>query len=147
MPPSARWLDCHGVRLLVTGIGRPVTVARATAVLVGRYVLCSSAHLLQPGRALFRPDDVLQPGTVYFLPPHSIFQAESSAVASNSRARAPSTRSCPATPSAAPAPRPRARPQSRPAPPPRAAPLVESMGRSSMQSASTMRHATVRTLA
>ncbi|XP_062233934.1 uncharacterized protein LOC133931145 [Phragmites australis] len=45
-----------------------------------RYVLCSSAHLLQPGRGPFRPDDPLQPGTVYFLLPHSIFQSESSAV-------------------------------------------------------------------
>ncbi|KAF7110512.1 hypothetical protein CFC21_110604 [Triticum aestivum] len=62
--------------------GAPVTVARATASSPSscRYVLCSSAHLLQPGRALFRPDDALQPGTVYFLLPHSIFQAESSAV-------------------------------------------------------------------
>ncbi|TVU07730.1 hypothetical protein EJB05_41099, partial [Eragrostis curvula] len=45
-----------------------------------RYVLCSSAHLLQPGRGPFRPDDQLQPGTVYFLLPQSVFQAESSAV-------------------------------------------------------------------
>lgn len=45
-----------------------------------RYVLCSSAHLLQPGRGPFRPDDALQPGTVYFLLPQSVFQAESSAV-------------------------------------------------------------------
>uniref|UniRef100_J3MHA5 Uncharacterized protein n=1 Tax=Oryza brachyantha TaxID=4533 RepID=J3MHA5_ORYBR len=28
-----------------------------------RYVLCSSAHLLQPGRGPFRPDDPLGPGT------------------------------------------------------------------------------------
>jgi hypothetical protein len=66
----------------------PVTVARATASCgssssgsgSSSYVLCSSAHLLQPGRALFRPDDALQPGSVYFLLPHSVFQAESSAV-------------------------------------------------------------------
>ncbi|RCV22714.1 hypothetical protein SETIT_4G242500v2 [Setaria italica] len=45
-----------------------------------RYVLCSSAHLLQPGRGPFRPDDTLQPGTVYFLLPQSVFQSESSAV-------------------------------------------------------------------
>ncbi|KAF8687512.1 hypothetical protein HU200_043208 [Digitaria exilis] len=45
-----------------------------------RYVLCSSAHLLQPGRGPFRPDDQLQPGTVYFLLPQSVFQSESSAV-------------------------------------------------------------------
>ncbi|KAK3131198.1 hypothetical protein QOZ80_6BG0503340 [Eleusine coracana subsp. coracana] len=45
-----------------------------------RYVLCSSAHLLQPGRGPFRPDDALQPGTVYFLLPQSVFQSESSAV-------------------------------------------------------------------
>ncbi|XP_040381397.1 uncharacterized protein LOC102704071 [Oryza brachyantha] len=45
-----------------------------------RYVLCSSAHLLQPGRGPFRPDDPLEPGTVYFLLPQSIFQSESSAV-------------------------------------------------------------------
>jgi len=44
------------------------------------YVLCSAAHLLQPGRGPFRPDDALQPGTVYFLLPQSVFQAESSAV-------------------------------------------------------------------
>lgn len=67
--------------------GPAVTVARATASLASsssssssRYVLCSSAHLLQPGRAPFRPDEALQPGTVYFLLPHSVFQAESSAV-------------------------------------------------------------------
>ncbi|XP_047074523.1 uncharacterized protein LOC124684190 [Lolium rigidum] len=66
--------------------GAPVTVARATASCASSsgsgssYVLCSSAHLLQPGRALFRPDDALQPGSVYFLLPHSVFQAESSAV-------------------------------------------------------------------
>uniref|UniRef100_A0ACD5UHJ0 Uncharacterized protein n=1 Tax=Avena sativa TaxID=4498 RepID=A0ACD5UHJ0_AVESA len=68
--------------------GTPVTVARATASSCGasssssgaRYVLCSSSHLLQPGRAPFRPDDALEPGTVYFLLPHSVFQAESSAV-------------------------------------------------------------------
>lgn len=66
--------------------GAPVTVARATASCGGgssggsRYVLCSSSHLLQPGRAPFRPDDALQPGTVYFLLPHSVFQSESSAV-------------------------------------------------------------------
>jgi hypothetical protein len=45
-----------------------------------RYVLCSSAHILQPGRGPFRPDDPLQPGTVYFLLPQSVFQSESSAV-------------------------------------------------------------------
>ncbi|CAN6193060.1 unnamed protein product [Urochloa humidicola] len=45
-----------------------------------RYVLCSAAHLLQPGRGPFRPDDPLQPGTVYFLLPQSVFQSESSAV-------------------------------------------------------------------
>jgi hypothetical protein len=45
-----------------------------------RYVLCSSANLLQPGRGPFRPDDALQPGTVYFLLPHTVFQSESSAV-------------------------------------------------------------------
>lgn len=44
------------------------------------YVLCSAAHLLQPGRGPFRPNDALQPGTVYFLLPQSVFQAESSAV-------------------------------------------------------------------
>uniref|UniRef100_A0ACD5ZBM9 Uncharacterized protein n=1 Tax=Avena sativa TaxID=4498 RepID=A0ACD5ZBM9_AVESA len=67
--------------------GTPVTVARATASCGAsssssgaRYVLCSSSHLLQPGRAPFRPDDALEPGTVYFLLPHSVFQAESSAV-------------------------------------------------------------------
>ena len=67
--------------------GAPVTVARATGSCASssssgssQYVLCSSAHLLQPGRALFRPDDALQPGTVYFLLPQSVFQAESSAV-------------------------------------------------------------------
>ncbi|CAL5040333.1 unnamed protein product [Urochloa decumbens] len=45
-----------------------------------RYVLCSAAHLLQPGRGPFRPNDPLQPGTVYFLLPQSVFQSESSAV-------------------------------------------------------------------
>lgn len=80
-----------GVRVIHTNgyvqdfdAGEPVTVARATASCTSssssQYVLCSSAHLLQPGRALFRPDDALEPGTVYFLLPHSLFQAESSAV-------------------------------------------------------------------
>ena len=45
-----------------------------------RFVLCSAAHLLQPGQGPFRPDDPLQPGTVYFLLPHSVLEAESSAV-------------------------------------------------------------------
>ncbi|KAG8070386.1 hypothetical protein GUJ93_ZPchr0012g18795 [Zizania palustris] len=45
-----------------------------------RYVLCSSAHLMQPGRGPFRPDDALQPDTVYFLLPQSIFKSESSTV-------------------------------------------------------------------
>lgn len=61
--------------------GPDVTVARVTGgKAASRYVLCSSAHLLQPGRGPFRPDDPLEPGTVYFLLPHSIFQSESSAV-------------------------------------------------------------------
>ncbi|CAM0909695.1 unnamed protein product [Alopecurus aequalis] len=64
--------------------GAPVTVSRVTAASSSsshsQHVLCSSAHLLQPGRALFRPDDALLPGTVYFLLPHSVFQSESSAV-------------------------------------------------------------------
>ncbi|KAG8081912.1 hypothetical protein GUJ93_ZPchr0014g47454 [Zizania palustris] len=45
-----------------------------------RYVLCSSVHLMQPGRGPFRPDDALQPDTVYFLLPQSIFKSESSTV-------------------------------------------------------------------
>ncbi|CAN6206777.1 unnamed protein product [Urochloa humidicola] len=68
-----------------------VTVAHVTGCYYGsadkdqaaaspRYVLCSAAHLLQPGRGPFRPDDPLQPGTVYFLLPQSVFQSESSAV-------------------------------------------------------------------
>lgn len=100
-PGSARALrPCAGVRVIHTngfvedfeGPG-VVTVAHVTRCLGGPggpasaanaagkgYVLCSSAHLLQPGRGPFRPDDALQPGTVYFLLPQSVFQAESSAV-------------------------------------------------------------------
>lgn len=99
-PGSARALrPCAGVRVIHTngfvedfdGPG-VVTVAHVTRCLAGPagpasaaaagkgYVLCSSAHLLQPGRGPFRPDDALQPGTVYFLLPQSVFQAESSAV-------------------------------------------------------------------
>ncbi|OEL24677.1 hypothetical protein BAE44_0014304 [Dichanthelium oligosanthes] len=88
---------CAGVRVIHTngyvedflGPG-VVTVAHVTACYADggkgeqpaspRYVLCSSAHLLQPGRGPFRPDDQLQPGTVYFLLPQSVFQSESSAV-------------------------------------------------------------------
>ncbi|CAL4966568.1 unnamed protein product [Urochloa decumbens] len=54
--------------------------ASASASSSPRYVLCSAAHLLQPGRGPFRPNDPLQPGTVYFLLPQSVFQSESSAV-------------------------------------------------------------------
>ncbi|KAL6873664.1 hypothetical protein ACP4OV_013746 [Aristida adscensionis] len=84
---------CAGVRVIHTngyvedflGPG-VVTVAQVTGAGKGgsssppRYVLCSNAHLLQPGRGPFRPDDPLQPGTVYFLLPQSLFQSESSAV-------------------------------------------------------------------
>jgi len=88
---------CAGVRVIHTngyvedfeGPG-VVTVATVTGCLSDSssgdnnngkgYVLCSAAHLLQPGRGPFRPDDALQPGTVYFLLPQSVFQAESSAV-------------------------------------------------------------------
>ncbi|KAG0515979.1 hypothetical protein BDA96_10G324000 [Sorghum bicolor] len=89
---------CSGVRVIHTngyvedfeGPG-VVTVATVTGCLSSDpaadgngdskgYVLCSAAHLLQPGRGPFRPDDALQPGTVYFLLPQSVFQAESSAV-------------------------------------------------------------------
>ncbi|KAL6603254.1 hypothetical protein ACP70R_043615 [Stipagrostis hirtigluma subsp. patula] len=84
---------CAGVRVIHTngyvedfhGPG-VVTVAHVTGGKNGgggggpRYVLCSNAHLLQPGRGPFRPDDALQPGTVYFLLPQSVFQNESSAV-------------------------------------------------------------------
>lgn len=96
---SARLLrPCAGVRVIHTngyvedfdGPG-VVTVATVTGCLSSSdpaaaaangkgYVLCSAAHLLQPGRGPFRPDDALQPGTVYFLLPQSVFQAESSAV-------------------------------------------------------------------
>jgi hypothetical protein len=57
-----------------------VTVAHVTGKQQDAYVLCSSAHLLQPGRGPFRPGDALQPGIVYFFLPHSVFQNESSAV-------------------------------------------------------------------
>ncbi|KAG8074749.1 hypothetical protein GUJ93_ZPchr0006g45228 [Zizania palustris] len=76
-----------GVRVIHTNgyvedFDGPVTVAHVTGKMADqqRYVLCSSAHLMQPGRGPFRPDDALQPGTVYFLLPQSIFQSESSAV-------------------------------------------------------------------
>ncbi|RLN12642.1 hypothetical protein C2845_PM09G23120 [Panicum miliaceum] len=100
-PASASLRPCAGVRVIHTngyvedflGPG-VVTVAHVTGCYGGasagkdpgppssppRYVLCSSAHLLQPGRGPFRPDDPLQPGTVYFLLPQSVFQSESSAV-------------------------------------------------------------------
>uniref|UniRef100_A0A0D9WTR9 Uncharacterized protein n=1 Tax=Leersia perrieri TaxID=77586 RepID=A0A0D9WTR9_9ORYZ len=58
-------------------VGQVITGGKSSSV---RYVLCSSAHLLQPGRGPFRADDPLEPGTVYFLLPQSIFQSESSAV-------------------------------------------------------------------
>ncbi|KAG8095286.1 hypothetical protein GUJ93_ZPchr0012g21393 [Zizania palustris] len=89
---SARALPAFdGVRVIhingyVESFDGLVTVGHVTRKTGGaaaeqqRYVLCSSAHLLQPGRAPFRPDDPLQPGTVYFLLPQSIFQSESSAV-------------------------------------------------------------------
>ncbi|KAL5225297.1 hypothetical protein ABZP36_011936 [Zizania latifolia] len=89
---SARALPAFdGVRVIhingyVESFDGPVTVGHVTGETGGaaaeqqRYVLCSSAHLLQPGRGPFRPDDPLQPGTVYFLLPQSIFQSESSAV-------------------------------------------------------------------
>ncbi|KAL6603253.1 hypothetical protein ACP70R_043614 [Stipagrostis hirtigluma subsp. patula] len=58
-----------------------VTVAHVTGGKDGGgHVLCSSAHLVQPGRAPFRPGDPLQPGAVYFLLPRSAFRSESSAV-------------------------------------------------------------------
>ncbi|WVZ78662.1 hypothetical protein U9M48_026341 [Paspalum notatum var. saurae] len=59
---------------------KPSNSKAASAPSPPRHVLCSAAHLLQPGRGPFRPDDALQPGTVYFMLPHSVFQAESSAV-------------------------------------------------------------------
>lgn len=82
----------EGVRVIhingyVEDFDAPVTVGQVTgkpaageAQGQGRYVLCSSAHLLQPGRGPFRADDPLEAGTVYFLLPQSIFQSESSAV-------------------------------------------------------------------
>uniref|UniRef100_A0A0E0LF79 Uncharacterized protein n=1 Tax=Oryza punctata TaxID=4537 RepID=A0A0E0LF79_ORYPU len=81
-----------GVRVIhingyVEDFDAPVTVGQVTGKSAaeaaegqGRYVLCSSAHLLQPGRGPFRADDPLEAGTVYFLLPQSIFQSESSAV-------------------------------------------------------------------
>ena len=94
---SASLRPCAGVRVIHTngyvedflGPG-VVTVAHVTGCHGGkdpagaasppRYLLCSAAHLLQPGQGPFRPDDPLQPGTVYFLLPHSVLQSESSAV-------------------------------------------------------------------
>uniref|UniRef100_A0A0E0E5Z2 DUF4228 domain-containing protein n=1 Tax=Oryza meridionalis TaxID=40149 RepID=A0A0E0E5Z2_9ORYZ len=83
----------EGVRVIhingyVEDFDAPVTVGQVTGKSSsaaagegqGRYVLCSSAHLLQPGRGPFRADDPLEAGTVYFLLPQSIFQSESSAV-------------------------------------------------------------------
>ncbi|XP_062229721.1 uncharacterized protein LOC133927326 [Phragmites australis] len=81
---------CAGVRVIHTngyvedfhgpGVVTVAHVTGSTSKDDTRYVLCSSAHLLEPGRGPFRPDDPLQPGTVYFLLPHSVFQSESSAV-------------------------------------------------------------------
>lgn len=73
--------DGPGVVTVATVTGCLSSSDPAAAAANGKgYVLCSAAHLLQPGRGPFRPDDALQPGTVYFLLPQSVFQAESSAV-------------------------------------------------------------------
>ncbi|KAL5200188.1 hypothetical protein ABZP36_021391 [Zizania latifolia] len=84
---AGRLRPFDGVRVIHTNgyvedFDGPVTVGHVTGKMADqqRYVLCSSAHLMQPGRGPFRPDDPLQPGTVYFLLPQSIFQSESSAV-------------------------------------------------------------------
>jgi hypothetical protein len=69
-----------GVVTVAHVTGKLQASASASTTTPPRYVLCSSADLLQPGRAPFRPGDTLQPGTVYFLLPHTVFQSESSAV-------------------------------------------------------------------
>ncbi|KAJ3696264.1 hypothetical protein LUZ60_001641 [Juncus effusus] len=58
----------------------PVKVSHVTGIKPGRYMLCSSAHLLTSGRIPFRPNDPLEPGRIYFLLPNTIFQSESSPV-------------------------------------------------------------------
>ncbi|XP_008801449.2 uncharacterized protein LOC103715555 [Phoenix dactylifera] len=45
-----------------------------------KHVLCTSAHLLSIGSQPIRPDDPLEPGLLYFLLPHSVFQSDSSLV-------------------------------------------------------------------
>ena len=128
-----------------------------------RFVLCSAAHLLQPGRGPFRPDDPLQPGTVYFLLPHSVLQSESSAVdlaclmnrltalarkGAATAAPAPSpaealfAAAAAATPPRAPKEKEPAASPARPAPwRPRLDRIDESIGRTSMRSSASSRSA------
>ncbi|KAF7097487.1 hypothetical protein CFC21_099301 [Triticum aestivum] len=119
--------------------GAPVTVARATASSPSscRYVLCSSAHLLQPGRALFRPDDALQPGTGGGPAPSAV-DALFSGDSAQRRGRSPEAEGQTAKP-----PRPAAKSCAAAAAyagpwRPRLDRIDESMGRSSMRSASTL---------
>ncbi|CAL9753638.1 unnamed protein product [Musa acuminata subsp. burmannicoides] len=57
----------------------PVTVGEVTGK-PPTHVLLSSAHLIAFGSNLLRPDDCLEPGRLYFLLPHAVFQSESSPV-------------------------------------------------------------------
>ncbi|URE07340.1 hypothetical protein MUK42_19386 [Musa troglodytarum] len=57
----------------------PVTVEEVTGK-PPTHVLLSSAHLLAFGSNPLRPDDCLEPGRLYFLLPHAVFQSESSPV-------------------------------------------------------------------
>lgn len=71
-----------GVRVIhingyVEDFAAPVTVGQVTGK-PPRQVLCSSNHLLSPGSRPLRPDDPLEPGQLYFLLPHSVFQSDSS---------------------------------------------------------------------
>ncbi|KAF8658882.1 hypothetical protein HU200_059381 [Digitaria exilis] len=84
---------CEGVRVIHTNgyvedfLGPGViTVAHVTGCFSNNKETTSSASSFSPPRYVlcsrgpFRPDDQLQPGTVYFLLPQSVFQSESSAV-------------------------------------------------------------------
>ncbi|KAG1331991.1 hypothetical protein COCNU_02G019590 [Cocos nucifera] len=57
----------------------PVTAGEVTGK-PPKHVLFSSAHLVSPGSRPLRPDDLLEPGRIYFLLPHSVFQSDTSPV-------------------------------------------------------------------
>ncbi|WOK94383.1 hypothetical protein Cni_G03085 [Canna indica] len=74
--------DC--VRVIhITGqsqdLKAPVTAGQLTGS-PPKHALYTSAHLASFGSSWFRPDDLLEPGRIYFLLPHAVLRSESSAV-------------------------------------------------------------------